>query len=67
MRFCDTWNTGNQGLGKCNRLGLQPQLITLFSTLIIPDITKTSFNYCLELLLITVECGFRSRLAQVSI
>ena len=30
-------------LGKCN----QPRLITVTSTLIIPDITKTSSNYCL--------------------
>ena len=65
--FCDIRN--NQGLPAASviSLGLRPQLITLASTLIIPDITKTSFNYCLELLLITVECGFRSRLAQVSI
>ena len=28
-------------------LGLRPQLITLASSLIIPDITKTSSNYCL--------------------
>ena len=34
--------SGNQGLGKCN----QPRPITLASTLIIPDITKTSSNYC---------------------
>ena len=27
-------------------LGLRPQLITLAETLIIPDITKTEFNYC---------------------
>ena len=26
--------------------GLQPRLITLASTLIIPDITRTEFNYC---------------------
>ena len=39
--FCDIRKT--QGLGKCN----QPWLITLTSTLIIPDITKTLSNYCL--------------------
>ena len=26
--------------------GLRPKLITLAETLIIPDITKTEFNYC---------------------
>ena len=36
--FCDVRN--NQGRGKC---------VTLVSTLIIPDITKTEFNYCLKL------------------
>ena len=39
--FCDIRN--NQGLGKC----YQPQLTTLTSTLISPDITKTSSNNCL--------------------
>ena len=38
---CDIRN--NQGLGKCN----QPRLITLASTLINLDVTKTSSNYCL--------------------
>ena len=38
FKFCDILN--NQGLGKC----YQPQPITLTSTLIIPDITKTSSN-----------------------
>ena len=41
--FCDIRN--NQGRGKCN----QPRLITFAETLIIPDITKASSNYCLEL------------------
>ena len=35
----------NNWIDKCNR----PRLITLASTLIIPDITKTSSNYCLKL------------------
>ena len=39
--FCDIRN--NQGQGKC----YQPKPITLTSTLIIPDITKTSSNNCL--------------------
>ena len=39
--FCDIQD--NQGLGK----GYQPQPITLTSTLIILDITKTSSNNCL--------------------
>ena len=33
-------------------LGLRLRLITLTSTLIIPDITKTSSNNCLELILL---------------
>ena len=46
--FCDIRN--NQGLGKCHQLWPSAQLITLTSTLINPDITKTSSNnnYCLE-------------------
>ena len=39
--FCDMRN--NQGLGKC----FQPQPITLTTTLIVPDIKKTSLNNCL--------------------
>ena len=34
----------NQGLGKCYQPWLSAQLITLFSTLIIPDTTKTSLQ-----------------------
>ena len=34
----------NQGLGKCYQPRLSARLITLTSTLIIPDITKTSSN-----------------------
>ena len=37
----------NQGRGKCD----QPRLITLSETLILPDITKTEFNYCF-----TIHC-----------
>ena len=46
--FCEIRN--NQGLGKCHQLWPSARLITLTSTLIIPDITKTSSNnnYCLE-------------------
>ena len=44
--FCDTLN--NQGLGKCYQPRPSAQLITLTSTLIIPDITKTSSNNCLK-------------------
>ena len=43
--FCDILN--NQGLGKCYQPRPSAQLITLISTLIIPDITKTSSNNCL--------------------
>ena len=32
-----------------DNIPLRPRLITLASTLIIPDITKTSANYCLKL------------------
>ena len=39
--FCDMRN--NQDLGRCYRLRLK----TLTSTLIIPDMTKTSSNDCL--------------------
>ena len=34
----------NQGLGKCYQPWLSAQLITLFSTLIIPDTSKTSLQ-----------------------
>ena len=44
--FCDIRN--NQGLGKCYQRKPKP-LITVTSTLIIPDITKTSSNNCLQL------------------
>ena len=44
--YCDIRN--NQSPGKSN----QPRLITLASTLIIPDITKTSSNYCLLLYIV---------------
>ena len=48
--FCDIRN--NQGLVKCHQLWPSAWLITLTSTLIIPDVTKTSSNYnyhyCLE-------------------
>ena len=37
----------NQGLGNCYQPSRRPRLITLTSTLIIPDITKTSSNNCL--------------------
>ena len=43
--FCDILN--NQGLGRCYQPQPLAQLITLTSTLIIPDITKTSPNSCL--------------------
>ena len=46
--FCDILN--NQGLGKCYQPRPSARLITLTSTLIIPDITKTSSNNCLQLL-----------------
>ena len=36
-------------------LSLRPRLITLASTLIILDITKTSSNYCLFLLLLLLN------------
>ena len=47
IRFglCDILN--NQGLGKCYQLRPSARLITLASTLIIPDIAKTSSNNCL--------------------
>ena len=38
--FCDILN--NQGLGKCYQPRPSARLITLTSTLIIPDVTKTS-------------------------
>ena len=37
----------NQGLGKCYQPRPSARLITLTSTLIIPDITKNSSNNCL--------------------
>ena len=40
--FCDILN--NQGLGKCYQPRRSTRLITLTSTLIITDITKTSSN-----------------------
>ena len=43
--FCDILN--NQGQGKCYQPRPSARLITLTSTLIIPDITKTSSNNCL--------------------
>ena len=43
--FCDILN--NQGLGECYQPRPSSQLITFTSTLIIPDITKTSSNNCL--------------------
>ena len=45
LGFCDILN--NQGLGKCYQPRPSARLITLTSTLIIPDITKTSSNNCL--------------------
>ena len=42
--FCDIRN--NQGLDKCYPRPW-PRLLTLTSSLIIPDITKTSSNNCL--------------------
>ena len=45
--FCDILN--NQGLDKCYQPQPSAQLITLTSTLIILDITRTSSNnYCLK-------------------
>ena len=43
--FCDIRN--NQGLGQCYQSRPSARLITLTSTLIVPDITKTSPNNCL--------------------
>ena len=43
--FCDILN--NQSLGKCYQPRPSARLITLTSTLIIPDITITSSNSCL--------------------
>ena len=43
--FCNIIN--NQGLGKCYQPRPSAQVITLPLTLIIPDITETSFNNCL--------------------
>ena len=45
--FCDILN--NQGLNKCYQPRPSARLITLSSTSIIPDITKTSSNNCLLL------------------
>ena len=42
--FCDIPN--NQSLGKCYQPRPSARLITLTSTLIIPDITKSSSNDC---------------------
>ena len=44
--FCDVQN--DQGWGKCYQPQPSARLITLTSTLIIPDITKTSSNNCLQ-------------------
>ena len=47
--FCDIRK--NQGLAKCCQPRPSARLITLTSTLIIPDITKTESNiYCLTLM-----------------
>ena len=43
--FCDILN--NQSLGKCYQPSRRPRLITLNSTLIVPDITKTLSTNCL--------------------
>ena len=43
--FCDILN--NQGLGNYNQPRPSARLITLTSTLIIPDFTKTLSNNCL--------------------
>ena len=45
FRFCDILN--NQSLGKCYQPQPSARLTTLTSTLIIPDITKTSSNNCI--------------------
>ena len=60
--FCDVQN--NQGLGKCDHPRPSARLITLSSTLIIPDITKTSSNICLlsrvwKIDIMNVRKGFR--------
>ena len=47
--FCDIRN--NQGLGKCYQPRPSARLITLIWALIIPDITKTSSNNCLKLVI----------------
>ena len=44
MRFCDIRN--NQGRGKCYQPRPSVRLITLTSTSIISDITKTVSNNC---------------------
>ena len=44
--FCDVLN--DQGWGKCYQPQPSARLVTLTSTLIIPDITKTSSNNCLQ-------------------
>ena len=51
IRFglCDIRN--NQGLGKCYQPRPSARLITLISALIIPNITKTSSNNCLKLVI----------------
>ena len=43
--FCDILN--NQGLSKCYQPPPSARLMTLTSTLIIPDITKASSSDCL--------------------
>ena len=52
--FCDIRN--NQGLSSVSviSLSLRLRLITLTSTLIIPDIIKTSSNNCLKFVMIRV-------------
>ena len=42
LGFCEIWN--NQGIGKCHQPQPSARLITLSSTLISLDITKTKSN-----------------------
>ena len=58
--FCDIQN--NQGLGKCYQPQPPASLITVTSTLIIPDIAKTSSNNCLlsDRLLSLLNLNFRA-------
>ena len=64
LGFCDILS--NQGLGKCFQPRPSAQLITLTSTLIIKDITKTSSNNCLisigsrPSLLLAINSKFKS-------